>query len=185
MEGASGRHVIGAVLVDLVKFLKNFERTSGRPIPLSTMSRAAVDRRVMISEWVQVQVFHELLHVFDVIAVKGDEQRAMEMGAVGGTPMRGLLKAYSVPGDPVGSVFSMRNAWRAHYDFGRLTSERTSDATVRFTVSEYLDMPMIHGMMTVGWGVAAARAAGAADLRVVVFERPWRGASELSYEFSF
>ena len=177
--------MIGAVLVDLVKFLKNVERTSGCLIPLSPTSRAALDRRVLISEWVPVEVFHELLHVLDVLAIKGHEPRAMEMGAVGGASMRGLLKAYSVPGDPASSVFSMRHAWRAHYDFGRLASERTSDVTVRFTVIDYVDMPMVHGMMTVGWGIAAARAAGATDVRVVLFERPWRGASELSYEFSF
>ena len=79
----------------------------------------------------------------------------------------------------------MRHAWRAHYNFGRLESEVSGDATVRFTIADYLDMPMVHGMMTAGGGVAAARAAGAANARATIFERPWLGASQLTYEISF
>ena len=184
MQQAPGRHIIGAVLIDLVKFVKNHERTSGRVLSLSAPSRATLERRVLISEWVPIEIFHELLQALDLLVIHGDEQRAMEMGALGGASMRGLLKAYTVPGDAPSSVLSMRHAWRAHYDFGRLTSELTGDATVRFTVTDYLDMPMIHGLMTVGWGVAAARAAGANDVHPVLFDRPWRGAEKLMYEIS-
>lgn len=176
------RHVIGAILVDLVKSLRKLERTSGRALPVSAAARATLDRRVLISEWVSLDVFLELLHALDALVLKGDEQRAMELGALGGASMRGLQKAYVVVGDPLSSVAAMRHAWRAHYDFGRLSCDTTNEAVVRFTVSGYPDMTMVHGMMTVGWGVAAARAAGAAAVRAEILERPWRGATTLTYD---
>lgn len=185
MRSASGRHVIGVVTIDLVKFLKTHERTVGKPLALDSHTRALLDRRVSPTEWIALESFLALLSALDEIALHGDEQRALDMGAAGGTVMRGLHKTYAVAGDPKSSVVAMRHAWRAHYDFGRLSCEPLSDRAVQFTVDSYPDMPMVHGMMTVGWGLAAARAGGSPTATATVVERPWTGSQRLQHIITF
>jgi hypothetical protein len=180
MPTESRRHVIGVVVVDLLKFMKNLEREARVPLPFSAPTRGLLDRRVLSTEWLLLESFHELLAKLDEVVLRGEEQRALQMGAAGGAAMRGLQKAYGVPGDPKNSVFAMRHAWRAHYDFGRLICNTTSDA-VEFIVEQYPDMPMPHGMMTAGWAIAAARAGGASGATVTIHERPWQGASRLRF----
>jgi hypothetical protein len=75
----------------------------------------------------------------------------------------------------------MRLAWRAHYDFGRLTAE-LSDDRIRFKVEEYDDIPMVHALMTVGWGIGAARSAGAKGAALEIIARPWQGGAGLEYD---
>jgi hypothetical protein len=174
------RHVAGTVVIDLIKFLKNYERSAG-PLALSAATRKLLERRVLPTEWVALDSFVELLARLDDAVIRGSEERALQMGIAGGPAMRGLQKAYGVQGDPKSSVIAMRHAWRAHYDFGRLTCEALSDAAVEFVVEQYLDMPMGHGMMTAGWAISAAHAGGAPDATVVVHERPWQGASRLRF----
>lgn len=185
MPNATGRHAIGAVVIDIVKFIKNYEKRTGKTLAFSDPTQACLRRRVSQSEWVPIQSFHELLSAVGRIAVRGDERRALEMGAAGGAAMRGVQKAYGVVGDPRASIIAMRHAWRAHYDFGRLTCESRADGAVLFAVEDYPDMPMVHGLMTAGWGIAAARAAGASHVDVTILERPWDGAPRLSYNIGF
>ena len=122
-----------------------------------------------------------MLRVIDVLVVKGKEDRAVEMGATGGAGLRGVHKAYAVEGDPRSSVFSMRLAWRAHYDFGNLIAEIT-DKSVKFKLEGYGDIPMVHAMMTAGWGLGAARAAGSVNAVLEIGARPWKGEPTFVYE---
>lgn len=185
MHAASGRHVIGVVVADLVRFLINHERATGTTLPLSPEARELLSRRVRLAEWITLASFHELLRWLDQIAIQDDEARALTLGAQGGALMRGLQKAYGVSGDPKSSIVAMRHAWRAHYDFGRLTYDAERPGAVEFSIDEYTDMPMTHGLLTAGWGVAAARAGGATDVKVTVIERPWRGAPRFRYVIAF
>jgi hypothetical protein len=181
---AAVRRVIGANLVDLVKIVVNLEKSHG-PLGLSTASQAAIKARVNLNHWYDLAFFSELLGILDRIVIKGSEQRALEIGAAGGSSMRGIQKAYVVPGDPKSSVVAMRHAWRAHFDFGRLTFEVPDDHTVRFKIEQYPDMTMTHALLTAGWGVAAARAAGAQDASATVLARPWRGEGDFTYTINF
>jgi hypothetical protein len=185
MRSGSQRHVVGAVVVDLIKFLKNLERSSGVPFVFNTHTRALLARRVLGTEWLALESFAELLAGLNEVVIRGEEQRALEIGSVGGAAMRGLQKAYGVQGDPKSSVIAMRHAWRAYYDFGRLTCDATSDSTVEFSVEDYVDMSMAHGMITAGWSVAAARAAGSRSVGVTVLDRPWKGAPKFRFVVRF
>jgi len=181
----SERHVAGAVTVDLVKLVKTFERAQGEIPEMHAEVRALLGRRVGFSEWISLALYHKLLEVVDGIALFGKERRALNMGMAGGAAMRGVLKAYGVHGDPVNTVLAMRHAWSAHYDFGRLRAEAVGERAVRFTVQDYPDNPMPHALMTAGWGVAAARSAGADDAHAEVLDRPWLDASEFIYVIRF
>ena len=181
MVPPQARRIVGVGFVDMVKFIKNHERSHG-PLPLNDEARAFLANRVLASEWYPIEFFHALLVGLDKAVIKGSEQRALELGATGGTALRGAQKAYVKPGDPVNSVFAMRHAWRAHYDFGALTAEVTRDGAVRFTVEDYPDIPMTHALITAGWGVGAARAAGSESASAEIIERPWRSGERYVYK---
>jgi hypothetical protein len=176
--------VIGANLVDLVKVVVNLEKVHG-PLGLCDASRAAIQARVNLNAWYDIAIFFDLLGVLDRVVVKGSELRALEIGAAGGSSMRGIQKAYVVAGDPKSSVIAMRHAWRAHFDFGRLHFDVQDDHAVRFKVEQYPDITMTHALLTAGWGVAAARAAGALNASATVLTRPWRGEGDLLYTINF
>jgi hypothetical protein len=180
----SERRIVGANLVDLVKLVVNLEKSHG-PLAISAASQAAIGARINLSAWYEITLFFDLLRAVDRAVIKGSERRALEMGAAGGATMRGIQKAYVVPGDPKSSVMAMRHAWRAHFSFGRLVLEVKDGHTLLFRVEEYPDIPMLHALMTAGWGVAAARAAGAQDARATVLARPWLGEGDLAYTIDF
>jgi hypothetical protein len=182
---SAARHVIGANTIDLIKLVKTLARARNTPLALSATAQAQLDKRVGLAEWLPLEFFLELLHVVDLEIIRGDETRALELGANGGTNMRGVLKAYTVAGNPRSTVVAMRHAWRAHFDFGRISCDDSRGSTVRFTLEEYPDVAMPHGMTTAGWGLAAARAAGAHGATVNILSRPWRQQGPLSYDISF
>lgn len=167
-------------MVDLVKFTKHYEKQVS-PFSLAADTRAFLSGRVVTTQWYPLAYFHDILAALDDRLWHGSEERALELGAGGGAAMRGLQKTYGQEG-PLSSVLAMRHAWRAHYDFGVLSAETPNDSMVRFTVDGYPDMPMTHGMMTAGWGLAAARMAGASSARAEILERPWLGAKRFVYQ---
>jgi hypothetical protein len=177
----SERQIAGNALIDLIKFIKNYEKEV-RALPLGAEARGLVAERVVVAQWYSLAAFHDILGALDRAVLRGNEQRTLEMGAAGGAAMRGLQHAYVVEREPLNSVLAMRHAWRAHYNFGALSAEATGDATVTFTVTGYPDMPMSHGLLTAGWGLAAARVAGSPAARVEVLERPWQGAKQYVYK---
>lgn len=181
---SSERRVVGAILVDLVKLVVNLEKSHGS-LGLNATSYDIINARVTLSGWYDLAFFWDLLRAVERVLVKGSESRALELGAAGGSTMRGTKKAYVVDGDPKSSVMAMRHAWRAHYSFGRLSCEALGDNVVQFKIEQYPDIPMSHGLMTAGWGVAAARAAGAQQVSADVLTRPWRGEGDFSYTINF
>lgn len=174
----------GANVLDLVKLVANLEKAHGTQ-PLSPACRAIMVERVNLSIWYDIDLFHELLRLVDRLVVKGSESRALDLGATGGAALRGILKAYVVLGDAHNSVLAMRHAWRAHFNFGRLAFELPGGNAVLFRLEQFDDMPMVHALMTAGWGVAAARAAGARDASATVLARPWLREGDFTYRVEF
>jgi hypothetical protein len=178
------RHVKGVALIELVKLLKQVAKRPGAAA-LPPKAQALLAGRVLISDWYALENFHELLRLADRLVLKSDEARTIEMGAAGGAAMRSQLKAYAIPGDTQSSVLAMRHAWRAHYDFGVIGVETPSARSVLFRLSDYPDIPKIHGLMTAGWALSAARSAGSTNASLEFHERPWQGAPELVYTVRF
>lgn len=178
--GLRERTVRGVAFVDLVKFFRNFAKT--RPLPkLSPAASELLTTRLSMSTPYSLDALHELLRVLDELVVRGDESRALEMGAAGGSTFEGVLKTYVTPGDPRSSVLAMRHGFRAHYNFGTLTAEEVSPGKVHFRLKGYDDLPMPFALMMAGWALGAARRAGSKTARVEVLDRPWRGAASFVY----
>jgi hypothetical protein len=171
----SERHVKGSNLVDLVKVVKKLQKRAPLP-PLAAVTQRVLSERLLDSVWYPLSAFIELFAVVDALVLRGDEARALEMGAAGGAvALTGQAKMYLQPGDPRASVVAMRHAWRARHDFGELEGHLDGDHAVRFRLTGYDDLTMPHAMTTAGWGVAAARAAGSTVASADILERPWRG----------
>lgn len=182
----SGRHIKGASFIELVKLLKVYRRRH----PLDELREATVafmGQRILPSAWYPYEIFIELLETAYRRLLDSSEENALQMGIAGGqVALSTLHKAYIAAGDCAGSVLAMRHMWRAQCDFGDLRAElEDGGRAVRFTLTDYPDMPAVHGMTTVGWGVAAARLGGARDAACEVFEKPWEGAPRLSYAIRF
>lgn len=181
MQGNHDRHVKGANLIDLVRYVKNYGKMHELPaMPASAQN--LLTEHIRGTEWYALEGFLELMKVVDKIVIKGDEVRAREIGAAGGVILRGLQNAYAVRGEPLTSVVAMRHAWRAHYDFAVLTAEMPDDKRVVFKLSGYPDVPMVHGVFIASWALAAARVAGGTNAVLEIVERPWRGDPDLVYQ---
>ncbi|MDB4984997.1 MAG: hypothetical protein JWN04_175 [Myxococcaceae bacterium] len=179
------RHVKGSNVIDLVKFVKTLQKRGPLP-PLSPAAEQLLEARLLNSTWYAFEPFVELLQVVDKLVLRSDEGRAMEMGVVGGTvALQGPAKLYLQPNDPRATVVAMRHAWRARHDFADLVASMDGDRAVRFTLSDYPDISMVHALTTAGWGIAAARAAGSTLASLDVLERPWRGASSFCYRINY
>jgi hypothetical protein len=179
------RHIKGSSIIELLKFLKNYRKKKPLP-PLSPATEALFSERMMPSNWYPLESLIELLDAVDKALLKGNEAAAIEMGAAGGMIQIPLIySAMLIKGDPKSSVMSMRHMWRSHDDFGELTAEIEGDNAVVFTLTGYEDIGMVHGMMTAGWGVAAARIADSKHASVEVMERPWKGAPRFHYRILF
>src|SRR5215218_1416419 len=102
---ATERRATGAMILDLVKLVLHLEKSHG-PLGLSAASQAAIGVRINISGWYDIALFFDLLRVVDRALIKGNEKRALEVGAAGGAALRGTQKAYVVAGDPKSSVMA-------------------------------------------------------------------------------
>jgi hypothetical protein len=170
----------GTNLMELVPFLRVSRKQRNLPA-LGAAGEALLQQRILPTQWYPHDAFIELIqYAFDHI-LNRSEQAAYDMGATGGrAQLTGAHKALLQQGDPRGSVLAMRHAWRMNFNFGQLTAE--SDASsVLFTLSGYEDVSPAHGLMIAGWGIGAARMAGASHARAEVLKRPWSGASQLVY----
>lgn len=180
MQGAR-RHVKGSNVIDLVKFAKRLAKSVALPA-LSPAAGRLMEERLLPSGWYALEPFAELLSAVDTAILEGDEERALGLGITAGlAALDGPARLYVKPRDPVGTVLAMRHAWRARHDFGVLAARLDGEGAVLFELTEYADINMVHALTTAGWGVAGARAVGAAASRVEVLERPWRGGTCFRY----
>ena len=171
------RHVKGIVQLDLIKYLRVYQRSN--PLPgLSAEAEELLHSRVIVSSWYALAPFLELLAATDSLILKGDENAALELGASAGSQLlRSSYRAYIRDGEFAESVMAVRHLWGTHYDFGAVTAELQADQTsVVFTITGFEDVSMAHALMTAGWAIAAARVAGAASVAIEVLERPWKNA---------
>jgi len=176
------RNVKGIIQVDLIKFLRVYQRST--PLPrLSPAAEELLQTRVIVSAWYPLAPFLELIMVTDRVLLKGNEEAAVELGAGGGTNLlRTSYRAYIREGDAAESVMGVRHLWGTHYDFGAIHAELEADRrSVVYTVTGYEDVVAPHGLMTAGWAIAAARIAGAPAARIELLERPWAGDEHLRY----
>lgn len=182
---SSNRHVKGASIVDLIKILRKTQKT--RPLPsLSLPAHELLESQILVSQWYSFAAFIELLDVTYAVVLKRNELYAMEMGVAGGTiQLQGAHKVYLVEGNPKESAMAMRHTWRAHFDFGEVTSEAESDHAVALTLKGYEDVRVVHANLIVGFAVAAARLTGSPNATGEVFERPWDGAPNMRYRVRF
>jgi len=171
----------GVAIADLVKVLKIYRRKC----PLNGLSPAAealLDEHILLTKWYSHESFLELLDTAYRVLLDSDEENALQMGINGGQViLQGIHSAFVQQGDPLGSVMALRHIWPTYYDFGGLTAELIDGQKVQFTVVDYPDITIPHAMVTVGWGIAAARLGGAFGARHEILERPWQGAPALKY----
>lgn len=83
------------------------------------------------------------------------------------------------------SALAMRHLWNTYFDFAALHTEAPDPHAVRFTVTDYQDIPAFHAMIIAGWHVASAELGGASKVTCECLERPWLGDTQLSYLVKF
>jgi hypothetical protein len=178
------RHAKGILLIGIVKPLRFLRRQ--RPLKgLSPVTEAFLEERVLPHQWYEFDIFKELLNVLFREVLSSNDEYALRSGIEGGKmSLTTIHQAFVKDGDPMGSLLSMRHIWRTYFDFGTHKAEKISDRSVRFTLADFPDMLAVHGMMTIGWDIAAAQVAGAKDVKHEILEAPWRGNPRLTYLIS-
>lgn len=179
------RKAKGVNFIELIKLLKIHRRE--HPLPaLSPETEELMEQRILPNSWYPFPILVELIDVAYGELLGRDPQKALQMGITGGeVALRGVHRGFIVPGDPTSTFLAMRHTWRTYFDFGELTAEVDGDGAVRFTLSGYPDCTEPHGMLIVGWPLAAARVVGAEDARLEVISSPWQGADQLVYRTFF
>ncbi len=175
------RHAKGVNLIHLVKMLKIYRRQ--RPLTgLSADAEALLGEHILATKWYRHELFLELLEVTFRQILNGDEEKAVAAGITGGRlVLQDIHKAFVQQGDPIGSVMAMRHTWPTYFDFADIKADLAGNDSVRFAVAGYPDIPMVHALTTIGWGIAAARLAGAKRAGYLVEDRPWEGAPMFRY----
>jgi hypothetical protein len=108
------------------------------------------------------------------------------MGLVGAKiALTSFHRAFVKPGDPLASALAMRHTWSSYFDFGALHAEAEGKRAVRFSVTDYADVPVFHGVMIAGWHMTAPQLAGAQKVTVEWLEKPWEGAEQMRYIVRF
>jgi hypothetical protein len=172
------RHVKGINLVGLVKLLRVYRRQ--KPIRgLSPGAMALLDDRILVSSWYPLQHHWELLGFMYREMLGSDPEHALAMGLAGGKETwKGTHRVFVSERGAISALNSMGPAWRSYFDFGELDVDVEDEHTVRFTVRDYADCPVAHGMTIAGWHLAAAQLAGSPKATIEVLDKPWAGARE-------
>ena len=169
---ASTRRVKGVNLVNLVKILKHHRKQ--HPFALTPSAEELFAQHMIATQWYPFEPYMELIDVMWRELLGESEYGALKAGIQGGmVALTSYHRAYIVPGDPAESVRRMERSWAAYFDWGELRSEKIDHRTVEFVLTDYPDCPAAHGMMIVGWHVAAGIVAGQEKTRHNVLESPW------------
>jgi hypothetical protein len=184
-SAAAARRVKGGNLIGMVKMLRHQQKK--RPFPsLSPAARALLAEQILVSDWYPYPAYLELLELLYKEMLGKSEERARDAGlAAGRHALSTVHRQFVKIGDPVESLLAIRHTWRAYYDFAELRAERAGPGSVRFSVEQYPDMPLIHGLMIAGWHVAGALEGGATDASTMILEAPWRGDGRFVHMVTF
>jgi hypothetical protein len=179
------RHAKGVNLVDLVKLIKKY-RKEHPLVKMSPAAEALLTEYVTPNKWYPLELFHEMTDFAFKKILGSSADKALEMGITGGrAALEGFHKVYITKGDPAATVKAMRHGWRAYFDFGDLDVTIEGEHTGYFTLKDYPDIPQVHGLLVIGWDIAAAQLAGAKKVNYEIQESPWRGGSSLRYRIDF
>lgn len=183
-ESAKKRRLVkGTAAVDIVKMVRHVRKQRTFP-PLRADAEQLLTERVLPTEWYPHDAFLVLLQFAFEHLLGRSEQKAMDMGTLGGrAQLLGPHRAFVDEGDQLGSAWAMRHMWRVNFNFGDLRAER--DATgVRYSLTGYQDVPPVHAFMIAGWVRAGVLLAGPGDAKVELVDRPWQGAAALTFSIS-
>jgi hypothetical protein len=172
-----GRRSKGVNLIGLVKALRVHRKET--PLPeMSAEARALLDDHILASAWYPLRAHLEILEVAYRVLAGSKPENAFQMGVTGGKAIwtsthRGVIEGR----DAVRALQSMPALWRTYFDFGSIDVDVLDPRTVRFTVRDYPDVPIYHGMTIAGWHLAVALISGAPASTAEILERPWEGES--------
>lgn len=175
------RQVKGKNIVDLVKSLKIYRRN--QPLAgLSAQAEALLDDRIIFTKWYSHETFIELMQHFYRHLLASNPENAVKAGILTGYgALQEIHRGFIKKGDPVASLYSLRHIWVSMYNYGKLDAEPVGENSVRFVLADYPDIPEVHGMLTVGWGIAAAQLAGSTEAYYTLKRRPWQEDPDLVY----
>jgi len=175
------RQIKGLNLIALVKTLRMYRRKHPT-VGLSPGAESLLTERILVNKWYSHAASLELMRVFYRHLLGSNPENALQAGIVGGlAAFEDNHRAFVVNGDPAASLYAMRHIWGTMLNFGELQAELVGEKSVRFTLTGYPDVPEVHGMLIVGWGIAAAQLSGAKDVTYSIERRPWQGDPSLVY----
>jgi len=175
------RQIKGLTLIELVKALRAYRRN--RPlVGLSPQAEALINDRIIVNKWYPHKTLMEILGVFYRQLLASNPDNALKAGIAGGlASLQDTHRAFVKQGDPLGSLYSMRHIWPTMFDFGELEAEVVGERSVLFTLTGYPDVSEMHGMLIIGWDMAAAQLGGADDVTYSIKQRPWIGDTNMVY----
>jgi uncharacterized protein (TIGR02265 family) len=184
--GAHGRRQVkGVNLIELVKVLKIHRRDS--PLDgLSSEAIALLDQRILPTEWYPLEALHEYLNFTFENVIMRNEAQVTRLGEVGAQlALTTVHRAYVRRGDPQRTAQAMVRLWSMYFDFGELVVEAEGERAARFTMRDYPDVPLVHGLMIAAWHAMSATLAGGRNVRCQWLERPWLGSQDMVYLVQF
>lgn len=129
---------------------------------LSPETRELLDRRVLPHEWIPFSTFIDVNVVADRLLGKGDLALCKEMGAWAATAnLPRIFRLFYRFGSPMFLFERAAKLWSAHYDSGRMETQRDADGLFHLSIHEFGAPHRAHCLSVLGWITRSIEMSGA------------------------
>lgn len=121
-------------------------------LALAPATRALLERRVLPHEWVPFSAFVDVNVVADRVLGKGDLALCREMGAwAASANLPRIFKLFYRLGSPMFMFERAAKLWSAHYDSGRMETQRGDADAMHLSIYEFGEPRRAHCLSVLGW----------------------------------
>lgn len=129
---------------------------------LSAETRALLERRVLPHEWVPFSSFIDVNVIADRLHGTGDLSLCREMGAWAATAtLPRIFRFFYQFGSPMFLFERAAKLWGAHYDTGRMETQRSADGTMSVSIHDFEQPHRAHCLSVLGWVTRSIEMSGA------------------------
>lgn len=168
------RHAKGTNVIPVVKAARKALR-AGVDLGLDAEERTLIESRLLPSKWYSFDLFERLLTKVHRRGFGGSDEAARRLGETASREtLKGVHRAFLVPGDPGATAGRLTVIWATFFDFGYLeVGTKASSATV--TIRGYENAGRCHCNVLAGFLRAAVALSGATVGDLEILEEPWSG----------
>lgn len=157
-------NVKGAMITARVRFVRERHGEDGfqrllEALPAS--SRAAIEGRILPSQWVPYDVFIDVGVTIDRLFGRGDLSLCYELGRHSAeVNLPTLYRLFYRLGSPIYIFRRAAELWNVHYDSGRLAAMEEGPSGARLEILDFARPHRVHCLAVMGWASRSIELSG-------------------------